>query len=82
VYTVQASILVLEDDQETAAACARAWPQAGTGRLEPDGLDMVLGDVLIVGRMLPFMDGLVVIQRLREDKGEGGGAGVGPERSG
>lgn len=65
-------ILVMEDDQETAAFISRGLSEqghvvdiAGDGR---DGLLQASGDeydVLIVDRMLPGLDGLGVVRTLR-----------------
>jgi two-component system OmpR family response regulator len=65
-------VLVIEDDTETAAYIARGLSEHGhvadhaaTG---PDGLFMATGDVydiLVVDRMLPGIDGLSLVRRLR-----------------
>ncbi|MDQ2803562.1 MAG: response regulator transcription factor [Pseudomonadota bacterium] len=65
-------ILLIEDDQETAAYVARGLREHGhvvdhaaTGQ---DGLFLAVGghDVLIVDRMLPGLDGLGLVRVLRE----------------
>ena len=68
-------ILVIEDDQETADYLRKGLAESGHvadhASSGPDGLGMARGgryDVLIVDRMLPGMDGLAVIRRLREEK--------------
>ncbi len=65
-------ILVIEDDQETAAYVARGLREhghvvdiAGTGQ---DGLFLATGgghDVLVVDRMLPGLDGLGLVRAMR-----------------
>ncbi len=65
-------ILVIEDDQETAAYVARGLREhghvvdiAGTGQ---DGLFLATGgghDVLVVDRMLPGIDGLGLVRAMR-----------------
>jgi len=66
-------ILVIEDDQETAAYVARGLREHGhvvdlaaTGQ---DGLFLATGaghDVLVVDRMLPGLDGLGLVRAMRE----------------
>ncbi|MEX2451372.1 MAG: response regulator transcription factor [Rhodospirillales bacterium] len=66
-------VLVIEDDQEAAGYMAKGLREHGyvvdhaaTG---PDGLAMATGepyDILIVDRMLPGMDGLVIVEALRK----------------
>ena len=68
-------VLVIEDDQETAAFLKRALKESGhiaeyaaDGQL---GLDLARTnayDVLIVDRMLPKLDGLSVIKALRAEE--------------
>ncbi|MBK8175527.1 MAG: response regulator transcription factor [Rhodospirillales bacterium] len=68
-------ILIIEDDRETAEYLRKGLAESGhvadhaaTG---PEGLAMAPGghyDALIVDRMLPEMEGLAVIQQLREQK--------------
>lgn len=66
-------VLVIEDDQETAAYVARGLREHGhvvdlaaTGQ---DGLFLATGaghDVLVVDRMLPGLDGLGLVRAMRE----------------
>ena len=66
-------VLVIEDDQEAAAYMAKGLKEQGyvvdhaaTG---PDGLALATAekyDLLIVDRMLPGMDGLVIVEALRK----------------
>ncbi|MEQ8193971.1 MAG: response regulator, partial [Rhodospirillales bacterium] len=66
-------VLVIEDDQEAAGYMAKGLREHGyvvdhaaTG---PDGLAMATAeayDLLIVDRMLPGMDGLVIVEALRK----------------
>ena len=66
-------VLVIEDDEEAAAYMAKGLKEQGyvvdhaaTG---PDGLALATAeqyDLLIVDRMLPGMDGLVVVEALRK----------------
>jgi two-component system OmpR family response regulator len=67
-------VLVIEDDRETQGFIARALKETGhSPELAGDGetgLAMAEGgayDVLIVDRMLPRLDGLTLIERLRGD---------------
>ena len=67
-------VLVVEDDRDTAHFVARGLKEAGHGvEIAADGeagLAAALAqpfDVLIVDRMLPKLDGLTLIQRLREE---------------
>jgi two-component system, OmpR family, response regulator len=67
-------VLLIEDDRETAQFLAKALKESGhTADLAADGetgLAMALEgtyDVLIVDRMLPKMDGLVVVKTLRTE---------------
>ena len=68
-------VLVIEDDQETAAFLKRALKESGhVAEHAADGqvgLDLARGnayDVLIVDRMLPKCDGLGVIKTLRTEE--------------
>lgn len=67
-------ILIIEDDDETAAYVARGLTESGyvTDRADngTDGLFLASTetyDVLIVDRMLPILDGLSIIETLRDD---------------
>lgn len=70
-------VLVIEDDQEAAAYMAKGLKEQGyvvdhaaTG---PDGLALATAetyDLLIVDRMLPGMDGLVVVEALRKSENQ------------
>jgi two-component system OmpR family response regulator len=70
-----ARILVIEDDEETAAEIVTALgdrgyhlDRAATGT---EGLERARGgdwDALVVDRMLPGLDGLAVVEALRNDK--------------
>ncbi len=67
-------VLLIEDDRETAHFLAKALKESGhTADLAGDGetgLAMAMEgayDVLIVDRMLPKMDGLVVVKTLRTE---------------
>jgi two-component system OmpR family response regulator len=67
-------VLVIEDDQETASFLKRALKESGhVAEHAADGqagLDLARSnayDILIVDRMLPKLDGLSVIGRLRDD---------------
>ena len=70
-------VLVIEDDQEAAAYMAKGLKEQGyvvdhaaTG---PDGLALATAetyDLLIVDRMLPGMDGLVVVKALRKSENQ------------
>ena len=67
-------VLLIEDDAETAAYLHRALRESGhTSEHEADGLAGLaaarssLYDVLIVDRMLPRMDGLTLIEKLRAE---------------
>lgn len=67
-------ILVIEDDKEAAGYLIKGLGESGyvvdhaaTG---PDGLTMAIGepyDLLIVDRMLPGIDGLVIVEALRKN---------------
>lgn len=67
-------MLVIEDDKETAAhlvkgmgECGFVVDQAGDGN---EGLSMALSrryDVMVVDRMLPGLDGLSIISKIREE---------------
>jgi len=67
-------MLVIEDDNETAAhlvkgmsECGFVVDRAGDGN---EGLQMALSrryDVMIVDRMLPALDGLTIISKIREE---------------
>lgn len=67
-------ILVVEDDQETAAYIARGLREHGhvvdTAANGQDGLFLATGgtshDVLVIDRMLPGLDGLGLVRALRE----------------
>ena len=66
-------ILVVEDDQETAAYVARGLREHGhvadIAANGQDGLFLAVGgshDVLVVDRMLPGLDGLGLVRALRE----------------
>jgi two-component system OmpR family response regulator len=68
-------VLVIEDDQETAAFLKRALKEAGhVAEYAADGqagLDLARTnayDILIVDRMLPKVDGLSVIKTLRSEE--------------
>ena len=65
-------ILVIEDDNETAAYLVRALKESGHSpdhaRNGEDGLELARNqsyEVLIVDRMIPKLDGLTVIETLR-----------------
>ena len=65
-------VLVIEDERETAEHMREALVAAGCladlANDGPAGLDLALGgafDVLIVDRMIPGLDGLTVVERLR-----------------
>jgi two-component system OmpR family response regulator len=67
-------ILIIEDDREAAAYLRRALKEAGhSSELAADGEEgahMARSgryDVLIVDRMLPRLDGLTMLRRLREE---------------
>ena len=67
-------ILVVEDDREAAAYLTRGLKESGhivdhapDGQ---DGLHLAIGgsyDVAIVDRMMPRMDGLTMVRRMREE---------------
>ena len=68
-------ILVIEDDDETAAYVGKALTESGhVVDRAPDGRDGLFlatsgdYDALVVDRMLPLLDGLVVIKALRAAK--------------
>jgi len=68
-------ILIIEDDAEAAAHITRKLGAAGhraqTAADGPSGLVTASSgsfDLLIVDRMLPGMDGLALVKKLREDK--------------
>ncbi|NNM77735.1 response regulator transcription factor [Sphingomonas sp. ID1715] len=68
-------ILVAEDDAETAEFVARGLDELGHGVLRaangPDALHLATTeavDVLVLDRMLPGMDGVAVLRRLRAAK--------------
>jgi two-component system OmpR family response regulator len=70
----QMKILVVEDDKEAANWLIKGLKEEGhvvdLATNGPDGLDMAgeqAHDVIVMDRMLPGMDGLSVISRLRED---------------
>jgi two-component system OmpR family response regulator len=67
-------VLVIEDDREAAQFLVRALKESGhSADVAHDGGDGLVRaregayDVLIVDRMLPGLDGLTVIRRLREE---------------
>ncbi|MDX1715347.1 MAG: response regulator transcription factor [Anderseniella sp.] len=67
-------ILVVEDDKEAANWLIKGLKEEGhvvdLATNGPDGLDMAgeqAHDVIVMDRMLPGMDGLSVISKLRED---------------
>jgi two-component system OmpR family response regulator len=69
-----ARILVIEDDDETAAEIVTALADRGYAadreRTGPDGLDRARAgewDVLVVDRMLPGLEGLAIIETLRDE---------------
>lgn len=73
-YSATMRILVIEDDEKAAEYLVRALKEAGhVAELAIDGetgLDMARHnsfDVLIVDRMLPKLDGIAVIQTLRQE---------------
>ena len=73
-YEAAMRILLIEDDREAAAYLVKALREAGhVPDLAVDGEDGYAQasanpyDVLVVDRMLPKMDGLTVIGRLRSD---------------
>ncbi len=67
-------VLVIEDDKEAAGYLIKGLGESGyvvdhaaTG---PDGLSMAIGepyDLIIVDRMLPGIDGLVIVEALRKN---------------
>ncbi len=73
IMMVSMHLLIVEDDQETAAYLAKGLSESGhltdhaaTGT---DGFELAVSgrhDALIVDRMLPGMDGLTLITRLRD----------------
>jgi two-component system OmpR family response regulator len=70
----QMKILVVEDDKEAANWLIKGLKEEGhvvdLATNGPDGLDMAAEqahDVIVMDRMLPGMDGLSVISKLRED---------------
>lgn len=67
------NVLVVEDDADTAAYLARALQELGHHvRVAPDGRDAVYQatdtafDAIVLDRMLPALDGLGVLRRLRD----------------
>ena len=71
--SVHMRILVIEDDAETAAYVVAGLEAGGhAADVAPDGREgLVLAtsdtyDVIVVDRMLPGFDGLVIVKRLRE----------------
>ena len=65
-------ILIMEDDAEAAAAMARGLGESGHDAVvTPDGQAGLAAaekggfDVLVVDRMMPVMDGLTAVERLR-----------------
>jgi two-component system OmpR family response regulator len=65
-------ILVIEDDRETASYLTKALSEAGHAADHaydgPSGLELATSggyDVVVVDRMLPKLDGLALIERLR-----------------
>ncbi len=68
-------VLVVEDDEETAAYLARALGELGhLVQVARDGRDAVFQasgtayDAIVLDRMLPALDGMAVLRRLRADK--------------
>lgn len=68
-------VLIIEDDKEVAAYIAKGLGESGyvtdSAHTGTEGLSMALSgsyDVLIVDRMLPELDGLSVIQKVRAEK--------------
>ncbi len=66
-------VLVIEDDEEAAAYMAKGLKEQGfvvdLATTGPDGLALATAetyDLLIVDRMLPGMDGLVIVEALRK----------------
>jgi len=66
-------ILVIEDDAETAAYVVAGLKAGGhAADVAPDGREGLVRatsdpyDVIVVDRMLPGFDGLVIVKRLRE----------------
>src|SRR5579872_729170 len=72
-YALRMQVLIIEDDAETAAQLRQSLADSGH-RAEhaadgPGGLERARAgryDALIVDRMLPGLDGLSLVQRLRE----------------
>lgn len=67
-------VLIIEDDKDVAAYIAKGLSESGfvtdTANTGSEGLTMAESgqyDILIVDRMLPELDGLSVIQKLREE---------------
>ncbi len=67
-------ILVIEDEARTADFIERGLKEKGHAvdvcRTGPEGLSFALGgdhDAIILDRMLPQMDGLTILKRLREE---------------
>lgn len=68
-------VLIIEDDKDAAAYIAKGLGESGyvtdTAHTGSEGLSMALSgnyDILIVDRMLPELDGLSVIQKVRAEK--------------
>lgn len=66
-------VLIIEDDKDVAAYIAKGLTESGyvadTAHTGIEGLNMALSgqyDLLIVDRMLPELDGLAIIHRVRE----------------
>lgn len=66
-------VLIIEDDPSVADYITKGLKESGYGvdhaKDGREGLDLALGgnyDMLIVDRMLPFLDGLSIIQQVRE----------------
>lgn len=67
-------ILIIEDDKEVAAYIAKGLHESGyivdTAHTGTEGLTMALSgqyDLLVVDRMLPELDGLSIIQKVRDN---------------
>ena len=67
-------VLIIEDDKEVAAYIAKGLNESGyvvdTAHTGTEGLNMALSgqyDLLVVDRMLPKLDGLSIIQKVREN---------------
>lgn len=67
-------VLIIEDDKDVAAYIAKGLSESGyitdTAHTGTEGLNMAQSnqyDIIIVDRMLPELDGLSIIQKLREE---------------